>query len=65
MDVALAQNLTKPMFQINNQRYSQKDFASYLAKNQHKMEKQKITAFVDKEYKEFLNDNLIKYENTV
>ena len=63
-DVALAQNLTKPMFQINNQRYSQKDFASYLAKNQHKMEKQKITAFVDKEYKEFLNDNLIKYENT-
>jgi peptidyl-prolyl cis-trans isomerase SurA len=63
-DVALAQNLTKPMFQINNQRYSQKDFANNLAKNQHKMEKQKITFFVDKAYKEFLNDNLIKYENT-
>jgi peptidyl-prolyl cis-trans isomerase SurA len=63
-DVALAQNLTKPMFQINSQRYSQKDFTGYLAKNQHKMEKQKITAFVDKTYKEFLNDNLIKYENT-
>jgi peptidyl-prolyl cis-trans isomerase SurA len=63
-NVALAQNLTKPMFQINNQRYSQKDFASYLAKNQHKMEKQKITGFVDRTYKDFLNDNLIKYENT-
>jgi peptidyl-prolyl cis-trans isomerase SurA len=63
-DVALAQNLTKPMFQISNQRYNQKDFAGYLAKNQHKMEKQKITFFVDKAYKEFLNENLIKYENT-
>jgi peptidyl-prolyl cis-trans isomerase SurA len=63
-DVTLAKDLTKPMFQISNQRYTQKDFASYLAKNQHKMEKQKITFFVDKAYKEFLNENLIKYENT-
>ena len=63
-DVAIAQNLTKPMFQISNQRYTQKDFAAYLAKNQHKMEKQKITFFVDKAYKDFLNENLIKYENT-
>jgi peptidyl-prolyl cis-trans isomerase SurA len=62
-DIALAQNLNKPMFQINNQRFTQKDFANYLAKNQHKMEKQKITFFVDKSYQEFLNENLIKFEN--
>lgn len=63
-DVNLAKNLTKPMFQISNQRCTQKDFANYLAKNQHKMEKQKITNFVDKAYKEFVNENLVKYENT-
>jgi peptidyl-prolyl cis-trans isomerase SurA len=63
-DVTLAKNLIKPMFQINKKSYTQKDFAAYLAKNQHKMEKQKISAFVDKSYKEFLNENLIKYEDT-
>jgi peptidyl-prolyl cis-trans isomerase SurA len=63
-DVKLAQNLTKPMFQIGNQHYTQKDFANYLAKNQHKMEKQKIPMFVDKGYKDFVNENLIKYENS-
>jgi peptidyl-prolyl cis-trans isomerase SurA len=63
-DVALAHGLTKPMFQIKNQRYTQSDFASYLAKNQRKMEKQKITYFVDRAYKDFVNENLVKYENT-
>jgi peptidyl-prolyl cis-trans isomerase SurA len=63
-DVALAKNLTKPMFQINKKSYTQKDFAAYLAKNQHKMEKQKISFFVDKAYKDFLSENLIKYEDT-
>jgi peptidyl-prolyl cis-trans isomerase SurA len=62
--VELAQKLTKPMFQIGNQRYTQKDFANYLAKNQHKTDKQKIIVYVDKAYKDFVNDNLIKYENS-
>jgi peptidyl-prolyl cis-trans isomerase SurA len=63
-DIALAKKLTKPMFQISSQRYTQQEFAGYLAKNQHKMEKQKIIFFVDRAYKDFLNENLIKYENT-
>jgi peptidyl-prolyl cis-trans isomerase SurA len=63
-DVKLAQNLTKQMFQIGNQHYTQNDFATYLAKNQHKMDKQKITIFVDKAYKDFVNESLIKYENS-
>jgi peptidyl-prolyl cis-trans isomerase SurA len=61
---SLAQNLTKPMFKINNQTYTQKDFTEYLAKNQHKSDKQKITPFVDKAYKDFVNDELVKFENT-
>lgn len=63
-DAGLARSLTKPMFQIKNQKYTQQDFASYLAKNQRKMEKQKIPFFVDKAYKDFVNENLVKYENT-
>jgi peptidyl-prolyl cis-trans isomerase SurA len=63
-DATLAKDLTKPMFQISTQRYTQKDFTGYLAKNQHKMEKQKISSYVDKAYKDFLSENLIKYENT-
>ena len=63
-DPSLAQNLTKPMFKINNQTYTQKDFTAYLAKNQHKSDKQKIAPFVDRAYKDFLNDELIKFENT-
>ncbi len=62
--VELAQKLTKPMFQIGNQHYTQKDFANYLAKNQHKTDKQNIIVYVDKAYKEFVNDNLVKYENS-
>jgi peptidyl-prolyl cis-trans isomerase SurA len=63
-DVSLAQKLTKPMFQIGDKHYTQKDFAGYLAKNQHKTEKQKIQVYVDKKYKDFLNENLIKFEDS-
>ena len=35
-----------------------------MAKNQHKTDKQNISVYVDKSYKEFVNDNLVKYENT-
>jgi peptidyl-prolyl cis-trans isomerase SurA len=63
-DPALAQNLNKPMFEISSTRYTQKDFTNYLSKNQHKMEKQKLIFFVDKAYKDFVNESLIKWENT-
>lgn len=63
-NVNLAHNLSKPLFQIGNFHFTQKDFAIYLAKNQHKTEKQKINAYVDKAYKDFVNENLIIYENS-
>jgi peptidyl-prolyl cis-trans isomerase SurA len=63
-DVSLAKKLTKPMFSINNTAYTQKDFADYLAKNQHKTEKQKIQFFVNKNFSEYENDKLLKFENT-
>jgi peptidyl-prolyl cis-trans isomerase SurA len=63
-DVNNAKKLTKPMFTLNNQQYNQQDFAAFIAKNQHKMEKQKITFFVDKFYKEFVNEKLANFENS-
>ncbi|MGA3013319.1 MAG: peptidylprolyl isomerase [Bacteroidales bacterium] len=63
-NVNLAHNLSKPLFQIGNSHFTQKDFSIYLAKNQHKTEKQKISAYLDKAYKDFVNENLIIYENS-
>jgi peptidyl-prolyl cis-trans isomerase SurA len=63
-DVNSAKKLNKPMFTINNVATTQKDFADYLAKNQHKTEKQKIPFFVNKNFSEFENDKLMKFENT-
>ena len=62
-DPALAKNLEKPLFEISNTLYTQKDFTSYLNKIQHKMEKQKIISFVDKTYKDFVDENLTKWED--
>jgi peptidyl-prolyl cis-trans isomerase SurA len=63
-NVNLAHSLSKPLFQIGNFHFTQKDFANYLAKNQHKTEKQKINIYVDKAYKDFVNENLIIFENS-
>jgi peptidyl-prolyl cis-trans isomerase SurA len=62
-DASLAKGLTKPMFQIGTTRYTQKDFTAYLGKIQRKTDKVKINLFVDKAYKEFVNENLLRYEN--
>ena len=62
-DTTLAKGLNKPMFKISNKIYKQNDFTGYLAKNQHKMEKQKIPYFVNKSYQDFVNDNLTKWVN--
>ncbi|MCX6243528.1 MAG: peptidylprolyl isomerase [Bacteroidetes bacterium] len=62
-DPALAQNLSKPMFTVGDTRYTQKDFTAYLQKNQRKTEKQKIIFFIDRAYKDFVTEGLIKWEN--
>ncbi len=61
---SMASGLTKPICKIGNLTLLQTDFASYLAKTQRKQEKQNIPAYVDKMFKAFLDDNLLKWENT-
>ncbi len=61
---SLAGNLTGMIFKIGNMTFRQKDFADYLASTQRKQEKQSISAYVDKMYREFLDESLMKYENS-
>jgi len=51
------------MFSIGNTTCTQQDFTRYLARTQHKMEKQKIAFFVNKSYQDFVNENLTKWMN--
>ena len=62
-NVVMAEGLEKPLFMINDQVTSQKEFAEYLAKNQKKQAKQNIQSFVNKQYKDFLHETLLMYEN--
>jgi len=61
---AQASDLTKTLFTISNAATYQKDFASYLASTQRKQDKMSIAAYVDNKYAEFLDESLIKFENT-
>jgi peptidyl-prolyl cis-trans isomerase SurA len=58
-----AKDLTKMIFKIGDVSFTQKDFAEYLALTQRRQEKQSIANYVDKKFTEFVNENLIKYEN--
>jgi peptidyl-prolyl cis-trans isomerase SurA len=62
-DTTLAKGMKKPMFSIGNTTCTQQDFTRYLARTQHKMEKQKIAFFVNKSYQDFVNENLTKWMN--
>ncbi len=62
-NVDLAKDLTQPLFKIGNLTVNQNEFASYIATKQRKHEKEDIGRYVDKLYADFLNENLIKYEN--
>ncbi len=61
---SLADNLTGMIFKIGNMTFRQKDFADYLASTQRKQEKQSIEVYVDKKYTEFLDESLLKWENS-
>ncbi len=61
---AQASDLTKTLFTISNAATQQKDFAAYLAATQRKQDKMSIPAYVEKKYSEFLDESLIKFENT-
>mgnify|MGYP001766993170 CR=1 FL=1 len=59
-----ADALTGTLFKIGNLSVTQKDFAEFLATSQRKQEKQEIPAYVDRMYNEYLDQSLIKWENS-
>jgi peptidyl-prolyl cis-trans isomerase SurA len=59
-----AKDLNKMICKIGNTTVLQPDFAEYLAANQRKQDKIDIPRYVDKQYESFLEDNLLKYENS-
>jgi len=63
-DANLAKDLNKPLFKIGTLTVNQNEFSSYLAGKQRKREKENIERYVDKMYVDFLNENLIKWENS-
>ncbi|MEI6454651.1 MAG: peptidylprolyl isomerase [bacterium] len=63
-DAAVARDMVKPLFKIGTLTVRQKEFADYLASKQRKRDKEPIELFVNKMYSEFLDDNLIKWENS-
>ena len=59
-----ADGLDKQIFKIGNLTYRQKDFADYLVSTQRKQEKQPINQYVDKMYNSFVDESLLKWENS-
>jgi len=58
-----ASTLQGTMLSIGNVRYSQQDFASWLEKTQRKRETENIHNYVDKQYRTWADDCLIKFED--
>jgi len=56
-----AAEFTKPLFTIGTQTYSQTDFAKYMATTQRKGQKRDIGAYIANQYKDFVNDKVVKY----
>lgn len=59
-----AKNMTGILFRIGNLNVRQNEFADYLASKQRKREKENITVFVQKMYKDFTDETLLKWENS-
>ncbi len=59
-----AKGLEKEMFRLNDTKYTQKDFAQYLASHQAKRPKIEIQLYVDNIYKQFVDDQAISYEES-
>lgn len=62
--VQQADALTKPMFTIGTRTYTQPEFAKYLAAAQRKGAKKDIPAFLNSQYKEFVDDAVMKYADS-
>ncbi|MBM3403954.1 MAG: peptidylprolyl isomerase [Bacteroidetes bacterium] len=60
-DPKKAEGLNKVLFQIGDQVFAQKQFADYLGKKQTKRGKEDIRAYVSRNYKTFLEENLFSF----
>jgi len=56
-----AAKLIKPIFTIGTQTYTQTDFAGFLAKNQRKGPKKDVAAYIEAQYIDFADQNILKY----
>ena len=59
-----ANELTKMIFKIGNMTFLQKEFTDFLVANQRKQDKQNIEPYVNKQYSEFMDESLLKWENS-
>ena len=59
-----ASELNKVMFSFADKKYTQQDFARYLAKNQRKEKQQNIVNYLNNQYEKFTSDMLMEYEDT-
>lgn len=63
-DVSKAQKLQKELFSVADKKITQQEFAQYLVSHQAKRAKTEIQSYVDNLYKQFVEEELIKYEES-
>ncbi len=63
-DKSKAAKLTKTLYTLDNNEHSQQEFAEYLAQNKKTRNKTDIKSYINKRFNEFINENIIKYEES-
>ncbi len=59
-----ADKLNKELFSIADKKYTQKDFAKFLESHQTRRAKSDVTMTINSQYKNFVDESLIAYEET-
>ncbi len=59
-----AKGLNKTLMTIDNKKYSQKDFAEYIAANKRRRKKTDIKILVNEMFNKYADDKIIKYEES-
>ncbi len=59
-----AAKLTKTLYTLDGKEHSQQEFADYLANNKKTLNKTDIKSYVNKLFNKFIDDNIIKYEES-
>lgn len=61
-DVVKAKGLNKPMFNFNDQVYTQADFANFISAHQSKRPKMDVKVMLNQNYKQFVEESAVAYE---